>query len=195
MYAKKIMRVLTYKFSSWNRRRKLRFILNFINDNGIRSCLLVGATPDATGNGFANLIERGLNSRFQNITASGLEPSAIGWSNWVQADGCNLPFPSKSFDLVFSNAVIEHVGDKQAQLRFIQEHDRVGSSFILTTPNRLFPIESHTQVLFKHMRKSWNSTLVSRLLSKGDLIEILPATSSVKGTIFSPTFIAYKNKS
>jgi 2-polyprenyl-3-methyl-5-hydroxy-6-metoxy-1,4-benzoquinol methylase len=153
---------------------------------------LVGATPDATSLGFANLIERGIKAELPNVVASGLEATSAGWQSWISADGRELPFDQNSFDLVFSNAVIEHVGGEQDQMRFIREHDRVGKSWILTTPNRLFPVESHTQILFSHMRKSWKHVLVSRLLSKRDLIKILPPGSIIKGNTFSPTFICYK---
>jgi len=187
-----LIRNLSHNFSVWNRSRKLEFVLSFIRLYKVKSCLLVGATPDATGNGFENLIERGIKSELVNVVASGLEEKSAGWSSWIPADGRDLPFDTMSFDLVFSNAVIEHVGDEQDQIRFVLEHDRVGVSWILTTPNRLFPIESHTQILFLHMRKSWKHPFVSRLLSKRDLIKILPPGSIIKGNIFSPTFICYK---
>src|SRR5260370_10786721 len=38
------------------------------------------------------------------------EPGEEGFP-WIFADGCHLPFRDKSFDVVFSNSVIEHVGD------------------------------------------------------------------------------------
>jgi SAM-dependent methyltransferase len=58
----------------------------------------------------------------------------------VVADGCRLPFPDDAFDFVFSNSVIEHVGDQRT---FAQEIARVGKSFYVQTPNRQFPIETH----------------------------------------------------
>ena len=172
-----ILKKLSHRFSAWNRNQKLKFVLSFIRQHDVKSCLIVGATPDATGDGFVNLIERGIKTEITNLVASGLEAESTGWSTWMQEDGRDLTFGPKSFDLVFSNAVIEHVGDQRDQIRFISEHDRVGKSWIFTTPNRLFPIESHTQILFSHMRKSWRHPWVSRLLSKADLKQILPPGS------------------
>jgi hypothetical protein len=43
----------------------------------------------------------------------------------VQARGDQLPFRDDSFDVVFSNAVLEHVGPWRAQRRFVGELSRV----------------------------------------------------------------------
>jgi len=61
----------------------------------------------------------------------------------VQADGCALPFSDKSFDVAFSNSVIEHLSSFEAQQRFAREIQRVGRKYFLQTPNRWFPIEPH----------------------------------------------------
>lgn len=66
----------------------------------------------------------------------------------VQADACKLPFPDKSFDLVYSNAVIEHVGDLAAQAEMAREVQRVGKRWFLTTPNRWYPFEFHARLPF-----------------------------------------------
>lgn len=52
-------------------------------------------------------------------------------------------FGDKEFDVVFSNSVIEHVGDYYQQKRMANEVLRVGKRFFLQTPNRSFPVESH----------------------------------------------------
>jgi hypothetical protein len=70
------------------------------------------------------------------------------FSNYVAFDGCELPFRDKSFDIVFSNAVIEHVLDKGRQARFAREVMRVGKSWFVTTPNYWFPFDSYSYLLF-----------------------------------------------
>jgi SAM-dependent methyltransferase len=69
---------------------------------------------------------------------------------YVQGDALNLPFEDGSFDVVFSNAVIEHVGGRDEQRRFASECARVGRRAFVTTPNRWFPLEVHTLLPFVH---------------------------------------------
>jgi hypothetical protein len=71
---------------------------------------------------------------------------------FVEYPGGNFPFVDNEFEWVFSNAVIEHVGDIYDQVFFLNEMMRVAKNVFFTTPNKFFPLESHTNVLFKH----WN---------------------------------------
>lgn len=73
---------------------------------------------------------------------------------FVQYSGERFPFKDNEFDWVFSNAVIEHVGDDNAQVQFVNEMIRVGKQVFFTTPNKYFPVESHTN-FFLH----WNNSL------------------------------------
>ena len=92
--------------------------------------------------------------------------------NFVQADGRYLPFEDAEFDVVHSNAVIEHVGPRDEQERFVAELVRVSSAGFVTTPNRWFPIEAHTHLPLFHwlprraagalMRRGWFVWLLSR---------------------------------
>lgn len=62
---------------------------------------------------------------------------------YTQGDACCLDFADKSFDIVFSNSVIEHVGDYENQRAFAHETSRVGKRYWIQTPNKNFPIEPH----------------------------------------------------
>ena len=74
----------------------------------------------------------------------------------VFADGRALPFADGSFDIVFSNSVIEHVGDAGCQRQFANEIARVGRAYWVQTPNRWFPIEPHLLTPFLHfLPKRW----------------------------------------
>lgn len=59
-------------------------------------------------------------------------------------------FPDQSFDLVFSNSVIGHVGSLEDQRRMAAEVQRVGIRHFLQTPNQGFPIDWRTMVPFFH---------------------------------------------
>ena len=74
---------------------------------------------------------------------------------FVQYQGGKFPFEDNQFDWVFSNAVIEHVGNDEAQLLFINEMLRVAKNVFFTTPNKYFPIEAHTNIFFLH----WNNSI------------------------------------
>lgn len=68
----------------------------------------------------------------------------------VVADGRELPFPARSFDIGFSNAVIEHVGSRDEQRRFIAEMVRTCERVFVCTPNAGFPVDPHTLLPFVH---------------------------------------------
>ena len=64
--------------------------------------------------------------------------------------GSSLPFRDREFDIVFSNAVIQHTGSRRQQAAFAREACRVGKAFFITTPCRWFPFEHHTGLPFLH---------------------------------------------
>jgi hypothetical protein len=69
----------------------------------------------------------------------------------VRADGRELPFADGTFELGFSNAVVEHVaGGRDGQRRFVHELCRVARRVFVTTPNRWFPLEVHTLLPLVH---------------------------------------------
>jgi SAM-dependent methyltransferase len=69
---------------------------------------------------------------------------------YVQADACALPFEDATFDIYFSNAVVEHVGGRERQRALVAEALRVARRVFIATPNRWFPIEVHTRLPLVH---------------------------------------------
>jgi SAM-dependent methyltransferase len=91
-----------------------------------------------------------------------MEPGEEGLP-WVFADGCRLPFRDGAFDVVFSNSVIEHVGDTLRHEQFAREIARVGVRYFVQTPNRWFPVEHHLLTPLIHfLPRSWQRSVVRK---------------------------------
>ena len=75
-----------------------------------------------------------------------------------------LPFRDRSFDVVHSSAVLEHVGNFDNQVRLISECIRVANrALFMTTPNRWFPVEFHTVLPLVHwLPKSYFRTIMRK---------------------------------
>jgi hypothetical protein len=86
-----------------------------------------------------------------NNEAEPVDRSAIPADmEYVVGDARRLPFASSSFDIVYSNSVIEHVGDFVTQREFSSEIARVGRKFYVQTPHRYFPVEPHLMTPLVH---------------------------------------------
>lgn len=122
------------------------------------------------GNGeYINQIFKNLNLKNLKITVTDLnnEHLNVGKGKYAmkfqKIDVTDrLPFKSKSFDIVFCNSLIEHATGKKEdvfgirdnsifdkhsfkyQKKLSREIQRVGKSYFVQTPNKTFPIESHT---------------------------------------------------
>ncbi|TKJ38261.1 MAG: hypothetical protein CEE38_05745 [Planctomycetes bacterium B3_Pla] len=116
-------------------------------------------------------------------------------------DACSLPWEDKHFDVVYSNAVIEHVGDLERQNKMASEIMRVGRQWFVTTPNRWFPFEFHMRLPFvtwlplngylwigkiisyNHVRQKYtvgNKCDALRLMSTRELQECFPGSQILK---------------
>ncbi len=109
-------------------------------------------------------------------------------SSYVVFDGCFLPFPNKTFDIVFSNAVIEHILGEGRQLRFAQEIMRVGKSWFVATPNYWYPFESHyhlpfIQFLPRPVQRQYNRLLGTHI-PKGEVQELALLSTAQLGRLF-----------
>ena len=108
---------------------------------------------------------------------------------FIEYPGGIFPFAENEFEWVFSNAVIEHVGNRADQLLFINEMLRVGKNVFFTTPNKWFPIESHTNVFLRHwfderfynwckLNQPYRSVDNLLLFGRGDLNKIMEKSNA-----------------
>ncbi len=135
----------------------------------------------------------------------------------IIGDARRLDFENDSFDVVFSNSVIEHVGNYEDQRQMAEEVCRVGKRYFVQTPNRYFPIEPHFVLpffqflpiglkigLIRKFNLGWFSRTPNytsarqivesiRLLDRREFIQLFPVAKIYEEKIFGLTksFIAY----
>lgn len=79
----------------------------------------------------------------------------------VVGDGTRLAYADGSFDIVFSNSVIEHVGSLEQQRRFASEVMRVGKRLFVQTPAKSFWLEPHYLTPFVHfLPRAWQKRML-----------------------------------
>ncbi|MGK7958192.1 MAG: class I SAM-dependent methyltransferase [Crocosphaera sp.] len=122
---------------------------NTIKPDAGMKILDVGGTPSIW-----DYIETPLQITCLNLPSPKAKPKYEGHHSirLVDGDGCNMPeFNPGDFDLIFSNSVIEHVGDIKKQEQFSQEILRLSGKsgkYWVQTPCKLFPIEAHNGMPF-----------------------------------------------
>jgi methyltransferase family protein len=138
-------------------RARRRMFDRFLHATGIvpeETLLDVGATSDETYEA-SNYLEAWYPHKHK-ITAAGIDDAAFLEQRYPgvtfrRIDGGALPFGDASFDVVHASAVLEHVGSAENQRRFLADLARVARRAVfVTTPNRWFPIEVHTQFPLLH---------------------------------------------
>lgn len=104
------------------------------------------------------------------------EEEPIPGGRWMIADARSLPFASQSFDLAFSNSVIEHLSNWKSQAEFAKEIRRVARSYVVQTPNRAFPVEPHLITPFIHwLPERWRRRLLRSFTVWGWITRPSPA--------------------
>ena len=88
----------------------------------------------------------------------------------ILGNGCHLEYPDKSYDIAYSNSVIEHVGSWDNQKSFATELRRVGKRLWCQTPARECPIEPHYLAPFIHWLPSRLQRRILRFLTPWGLI-------------------------
>ena len=193
---------LTDEISLRSRRRKFALFMESMAPTAATTVLDVGVDDFAFGDVSANEGTCRTLNFFEDmypwpdrITALGLHEGvrfrqSYPQVTYVRGDALELPFGDASFDVVFSNAVIEHVGGEEEQRRFVAEALRVAPRVFVTTPNRWFPIEVHSRLPLVHwlpdavshraydlVRKPWAKQ--NRLLGPGALRGLFPGEARI----------------
>jgi hypothetical protein len=151
-----VLRRVASRVSLRSRERKLELFLELLGPDADTTVVDVGVTDAPFGGGSSDNFFEALYPWPQRITAVGhteLDRFAAAFPHVraVRADGRELPFGDREFDLGFSNAVVEHVaGGRAGQRRFVHELCRVSRRVFVTTPNRWFPLEVHTLLPLVH---------------------------------------------
>jgi SAM-dependent methyltransferase len=170
-----------------NRKKKWELFLNNIKPDAGNKILDAGYTS-IEYIGTENFLEKNY-PYAENITAIGVESPSEFIKRYpkikaIQYDGKTFPFLDMEFDICWSNAVLEHVGNKQQQENFIKEAVRVSKVCFLTTPNKYFPIEVHTYTPFHFLfpKKIFDKYLhlIGKAWAAGDYMNLLSMTEIKK---------------
>lgn len=131
----------------------------------------------------------------------------------IDGDACDMVgFSDKSFDICFSNSVIEHVGGPERERAFAAEVRRLADRYWVQTPSIWFPVEAHTHIPFwwflpdfikRAFRRRWKRILPAWdemiegtvVILRADLQNMFPDAKiwSEKFILFTKSYIAYRN--
>ena len=175
-----------------SRQRKLELFLDELHPTAETSVLDVGADELGFGEAGSCTTMNFFEEHYpwpERITALGLHDGAgfrarYPGIEYVQGDACALPFGDGEFDVVFSNAVIEHVGGRERQRQLVTEAIRVGRRVFVTTPNRRFPVEVHTRLPLVHWLPDAAAHPVYRALGKDAATELHLLTRRTFASLF-----------
>jgi SAM-dependent methyltransferase len=147
---------VVHEISTYFRRRRMLRFAEELKITEATRVLDIGGTPECW-----NLLP--LRPRVTLLNTPRAKDDLAAAAAWVAGDGRALPFRDGVFDVVFSNSVIEHVGDLESQRRFACEVMRVGRAYWVQTPNRWFPVEQHLLTPLIHwLPQGWQRALVPR---------------------------------
>ncbi|MBY8880050.1 class I SAM-dependent methyltransferase [Actinacidiphila acidipaludis] len=86
--------------------------------------------------------------RARHVHLINLEPHPADLPDWITAENADVTDPEVaaklgSYDLVFSNSTIEHVGGYSQRRRFVAAVEQLAPLHWIQTPYRYFPVEPH----------------------------------------------------
>ncbi|WP_042342521.1 methyltransferase domain-containing protein [Calothrix sp. PCC 7507] len=154
-------------FAAYTRKRRMQLFgewLGSANNKPLRVLDLGGSSE------IWEFVERPLDITLLNLPGENRDrkKSRCHRFTYVEGDGCDVKaFGDQEFDLVFTNSVIEHVGDEEKQEAFAREVIRLGHRYWVQTPSKYFPIEAHCGMPFWWFYPaSWRDRLIKRWREK-----------------------------
>ena len=137
-----------------NRKKIYKIFLDKLKPTKKDKILDIGATPtlDIYENFLVNEYPWKKNITCLSNVDCNILKSKFPEINVLIGDGRKTNLSKNSFDIVYSSAVIEHVGSFTSQLNFIKECIRLSKNKVfISTPNRYFPLDFHTKLPIIHM--------------------------------------------
>lgn len=214
-----MLKAIVASYSKRAREKRARIFKEYLSPSENDRILDLGS---GDGSYMANIVPFRDNVYIADILLEPLKKGRqkFGFINAILLDKSGvLPFPDKCFDIVFCSSVIEHVTVKTdlylqsnaefskasytRQRGFAEEIRRVGKRYFVQTPNKYFPVESHTWlpllIVFLPRRlqirsieffnKWWpkKTSLDWNLLTKADMQELFPDAEIVLEKAFGLT--------
>ena len=134
--------------------------------NEVESCLDVGTTSDFN-NESSNIIIKSFsdikikNSISNQVINNNFFKNSLNKS--ITDDLSTNDLNQLKSDLVIASATIEHVGSFENQKKMLENIIKLSKKFfVITTPNRYYPIDFHTKIPFIH----WLPKSIHRFLLK-----------------------------
>lgn len=205
----KIFQTLLVPFSKYSRRKRGELFTAIMRPRPGEAVLDVGGQPEIW-----DYVNIPLQITCVNLPGTmSVEHRTHHSITYVEGDGCDMrEFHPGQFDLVFSNSVIEHVGNYEKRTLFANEIRRLSHRYWVQTPYKYFPIEAHCGMplwwLYPESARAffltrWSKKLpawtemvaTTTVISKGELRELFPDSRIVlEWKVFPKSLIAYSTE-
>lgn len=214
---------LAQEFSARSRRKRAAMFLRCFSIDADTRILDLGSE---NGTNIFSVLQ-GTGFTPGNVYIADIDPAAIeegknryGFNPVLIDESGSLPFADKFFDIVYCSSVIEHVTAEKSEIWklsdgrefaaaswkrqtvFANEIERLGRQYFVQTPDKTFPIESHTWLplvgylprrVFLPVLKFSNRFWVKQaepdfnLLSKSDMKKLFPEAEIASESKFGLT--------
>lgn len=177
----------------WPKAEKIRRLLDAAFAGGPRRVLEIGTGSGAIAHYFSRVDDGAHEVRAVDVADQRQVSDGFRFDVY---DGRHLPFADRSFDVVISNHVIEHVGSRAEQAAHLAEIGRVlvpGGCAYLAAPSRWQVVEPHFHLPFlSWLPPRWRDAYV-RLAGKGNGYDCNPLAHAGLERLLAATGLSYRN--